>query len=138
MDTAVLDNAMEDHYFLGSSNLMAENNRIAIPQIVERFGIVETNTEVFWAYDREEEAIAASQNRDIFKGEERYDFLDGYTLGSSRVSIYPLEILEEYRYWEMGDQVFFVATEVEVQNNVVRIIPRDQLEDRFSSLLNEE
>lgn len=136
MDGTVVNDDMGERNFLGHSILMDVNNRIAFPQIVERLGIVTTDTDVFWAYDREEDAIAASQDRDTFEAEERYDFLEGYGLGRSRVSIYPLEVLDEYEYWEMGDHVFFVATEAEVRNNIVRIIPEDQLEDSATSIVN--
>lgn len=102
---------------------MGEKPRITFPKIVERFGIVSTGTDVFWAYDGEEDAVVASQEKAPFEAEERYDLLEGYRLGRSYVSKYPEEIVEEYEYWEMGDRVLFVATEDEVRNNVVRVIP---------------
>lgn len=115
---------------------MSGKPRITFPKIVERFGIVSTDTEVFWAYDREEDAVVASQDQATFEAEARYDFLEGYRLGRSYVSKYPGEILEEYGYWEMGDHVLFVATEDEVRNNVVRVIPDEQFDERFSPRFN--
>lgn len=129
---------MGDQYFLGSSTLMRGKNRITVPKIVERFGIVSTDRVVFWAYDGEEDVVVASQDQAIFEGEERYDVLEGYRLGRSYVSEYPVEIVEEYGYWEMGDHVLFVATEDEVRNNVVRVIPEEQFDDRFSPLFTED
>lgn len=138
MRAAVVVDNMVDRYFLGSSNLMDEENRITFPPVVERLGIVTTGAEVVWAYDREADAIVVSQKSELFEADERYDVLEKSQLGRSHVARYPLEILEEYECWRMGEQVYFVATETEVQSDIVQIISEDRLEETFLPLFDEE
>lgn len=136
-EAVVVDN-MADQYFLGRSNLMDEENRITFPPVVERLGIVTTGAEVVWAYDREADAIVVSQESELFEADERYDVIEKSQLGRSHVARYPLAILEEYECWRMSEQVYFVATEAEVQNDIVQIISEDRFEERFSQLVEEE
>lgn len=117
---------------------MDEENRITFPPVVERLGIVTTGADVVWAYDHEEDAIVVSQEQEVFEANERYDVLERSQLRRSHISVYPLAILEEYEYWEKGDHVYFIATEAEVQNDIVRIITEDRFEERFSQLVEEE
>jgi hypothetical protein len=115
-------------FLLDSAKIRENENKIAFPQMLEKGGIVESGESVFWAIDEAWSETAISMGRTWFE-EDPFAVVGRSMVDRHRVATIPREAIEDWKMFEYGDPVFFVAAEDELKNGVCRIVTYDDMLD---------
>lgn len=120
-----------DQVWLGANQIQDDTNRVVLPEKVFKLGVADLDAALFWAYNREVDAVVISWLQDEFTHKDRFE-----TIGDSMVSrrgmmVVPEQVMNQYPGFDNGERLHFVTISDQAEKDRCMVLPEDVAQDRF-------